>query len=121
MFRFSPKSRLTARTKSGTLLGVVVAVEIDQATGKIVNFLVASSRVLSVISDKSLAIDWSQVVDWQDDEIIVADAVERQTAPNIAVATPATPSVQMSDLTPPTSSYFTRGGSDSECQNPLLF
>ncbi|MHB8830578.1 MAG: PRC-barrel domain-containing protein [Patescibacteria group bacterium] len=97
MFKFSPKSRLTVRAKSGTLLGVVITVEVDQATGRIATFLVAASRVLSVISDKSLAIDWSQVVDWQDDEIIVADAVESQAAVNIAVATPATPSVQMSE------------------------
>ncbi len=97
MFKFSPKSRLTVRTKSGTLLGVVITVEVDQATGRIDTFLVAASRVLSVISDKSLAINWSQVVDWQDDEIIVADAVESQAAVNIAVATPVTPSVQMSE------------------------
>ena len=97
MFKFSPKSRLTVRTKSGTLLGVVITVEVDQATGRIDTFLVAASRVLSVISDKSLAINWSQVVDWQNDEIIVADAVESQAAVNIAVAAPVTPSVQMSE------------------------
>ncbi len=79
------------------MLGVVITVEVDQATGRIDTFLVAASRVLSVISDKSLAINWSQVVDWQDDEIIVADAVESQAAVNIAVATPVTPSVQMSE------------------------
>lgn len=101
MFRFSPKSRLTARTKSGTLLGVVIAIEVDQATGRISNFLVASSRVLSVISDKSLAIAWSQVVDWQDDEIIVADAVEREAAVNLAVATQATPRSFANDAASP--------------------
>lgn len=121
-----------ARTKSGVMLGRVVAVEVDPSTGRIVHFLVTSSRVLSVLSDNSFVIAWNQVVDWLEDEVIVADAFVRGSAAvNIAVATPgtprsfandvATPSVQMSDLTPPTSSYFARGGSDSECQNPLLF
>jgi sporulation protein YlmC with PRC-barrel domain len=91
MFRFSPKSRLTARTRSGTQLGKVMVVEIDEATGRIATFLVAANGLLSVLSDKTLAIAWSQIVDWQGDEIVVDDAVERLGAANLAVANPATP------------------------------
>ncbi|MDD2786272.1 MAG: PRC-barrel domain-containing protein [Patescibacteria group bacterium] len=81
MFKFSPKSRLTARTRSGVLLGTVVAVEIDETTGRIVQFLVSANRVISAITDNVLVIAWSQVIDWKEDEIIVSDgAVARETA-----------------------------------------
>jgi len=101
MFKFSPKSRLMARTKSGNQLGSVVAVEVDQMTGRIAVFLVAANRVLSVISDKTLAIAWNQVVEWQEGEIVVADAVAKEGAVNIAVATPAAPRSFASDVAAP--------------------
>jgi sporulation protein YlmC with PRC-barrel domain len=99
MFRFNPKSRLLARTKSGIMLGKVVAIEIDQSTGRIVNFLVASNRVFSVLSDKNFVINWSQVVDWIEDEIIVADATVRDAMGNVAMSPQATPPAQCSELT----------------------
>lgn len=97
MFRFNPKSRLMARTKSGAVLGRVVAIEIDQATGRIVHFLVASGRMLSVLSDESLVIAWNQVVEWLDEEIIVADAVVMANA-KANVATRISPPAQCSEL-----------------------
>ncbi|MFA6100355.1 MAG: PRC-barrel domain-containing protein [Patescibacteria group bacterium] len=102
MFRFSPKSRLMARTKSGTMLGTVVAIEVDPSTGRIVNFLVTSNRVLSVLSDNSFVIAWNQVVDWLEDEIIVADAFVRGSAAvNIAVAASGTPRSFANDVAAP--------------------
>jgi len=87
-----------ARTKTGIVLGRVVAIEIDQSTGRIANFLVASNRVLPVLSDKSFVITWNQVVDWVDDAIIVADATVRDAVGNIAMAPPVAPPAQCSEL-----------------------
>lgn len=97
MFKFSPKSRLTARTKSGVLLGVVVAVEVDETTGRIVQFLVSSNRVMSVITDKVLVIAWSQVIDWKENEIVVADGVVAQEVAKIALSQAAGTSAQFSE------------------------
>lgn len=95
------------RTKTGTALGRVVAIEVDEGTGRIAKFLVSGNRLMPVILDNALAIAWEQVIDWQADEITVTDAVVREGAMNVAmaaprpfvndVATPATPSVQMSE------------------------
>lgn len=109
MFKFSPKSRLMARTKSGVQLGSVVAVEVDQLTGRIAVFLVAANRVLSVISDKVLAIAWNQVLEWQDGEIVVADAAVHQEASNVAMAAPAVPRSLASDAAAPSVQMSDRG------------
>ena len=86
MYRFLPKSRLTVKTKSGHLLGRVVSVEIDTDTGRIQNFFVSTSRVLPVVLDKELAIAWSQVVAWNDSELIVSDAYTKAGVTNLVMA-----------------------------------
>ena len=91
MFRFSPKSRLLARTRSGILLGKVVAIEVDRETGRIVDFLVVPKHMFSVFYDKALVIAWSQVVDWLEEEIIVSDAVVEAESKYVALASPYSP------------------------------
>ncbi len=75
-----------------------MAIEIDQSTGRIVDFLVSSNRILPVLSEKNFVITWSQVMDWVDDEVIVADATVRDAVGNIAVAPPVSPPAQCSEL-----------------------
>lgn len=96
MFRFTPKSRLMAQTKSGTALGKVLAIEVDEQTGRISSFLISAHRAIPAIFDKVLLVDWNQVVEWKSDILIVADA----TVGSQAVATSVVPntrsSIQMS-------------------------
>ncbi len=99
MFRFAPKSRLTARIKSGQILGRVISIEVDPATGRIEHFVVASQYVLPRLLDKTLIIAWSQVIEWKEDEIIVADAVLPIGVSAIAFASPQAPSANMKERT----------------------
>lgn len=86
MNSFSPKSKLIAMTKSGIDLGKVSSVKIDTTTGKIISFSVASAHVIPRLLDSELIISWSQVIDWNQDNIIVADAVVTAEAKNLALA-----------------------------------
>lgn len=86
MFTFSPKSKLSARTKSGILLGRVTLVRINPDDGKITEFCIASTHVIPRLLDQELIIGWNQVLDWRDDEIIVADAAVPAEAVKIALS-----------------------------------
>ncbi len=97
MFNFTPKSRLTARIKSGQVLGRVISIEVDPATGRIEHFVVASQYVLPRLLDKTLIVAWSQVIEWKEDEIIVADAVLPVGASSIAFASPQVPNANMKE------------------------
>jgi sporulation protein YlmC with PRC-barrel domain len=91
MFSFIPKSKLLVATKSGLNLGKVTSVEIDSLTGKISAFHVSSSHVIPRLLDGELVINWTQVVDWQDNTIIVSDTAVPAEAKNLAMAqTPTT-------------------------------
>lgn len=96
MFSFTPKSRLMAQTKSGTALGKVLAIEVDEQTGRIANFLISAHRVIPAILDKVLLVDWNQVVEWQSDVLIVADAVVGSQAVATSVVPNTGSSIQMS-------------------------
>lgn len=97
MFNFTPKSRLTARIKSGQVLGRVINIEVDPATGRIESFIVASQYVLPRLLDKTLIIAWSQVIEWNEDELIVADTALPVGASAIAFASPQSPSANMKE------------------------
>lgn len=96
MFRFSPKSRLMAQTKSGLALGRVLTIEVDEQTGRIVNFSISAHRAIPVILDKVLLVDWNQVVEWRSDVLIVADAVVGSQAVVTSVVPNTGSSIQMS-------------------------
>lgn len=91
MFRFSPKSRLLARTKSGILLGKVIAIEVDRRTGRIADFLVVPNHMFAAFYDKAQVIAWTQVIDWLEEEIVVSDAVVEAESKYIALASPYSP------------------------------
>lgn len=95
---FYPKSKLYAQTKSGIDLGKVVAVEIDELSGKIQSFHVASSHVLPRLLDSELIIGWKQIIDWQDDKIIVTDTVVPSESRNIAMASSKQIGAQLKDI-----------------------
>ncbi|MFA6447600.1 MAG: hypothetical protein WCW31_05110 [Patescibacteria group bacterium] len=97
MFNFTPKSRLIARIKSGQVLGRVIGIEVDPATGRIEHFVVASQYVLPRLLDKTLIVAWSQVIEWKEDEIIVADTVLPVGASVIAFASPQVPNANMKE------------------------
>jgi sporulation protein YlmC with PRC-barrel domain len=86
MQNFSPKSKLVVITKSGIDLGKVSSIEINTTTGKIESFHVASSHVISRLLDTDLIVGWNQVIVWEEDKIIVGDAVVPAEAKNIAIA-----------------------------------
>jgi len=96
MFRFTPKSRLMAQTKSGLALGKVLAIEVDEQTGRIVNFSISAHRAVPAIIDKVLLVAWDQVVDWRAEVLVVADAAVGSQALASAVLPHPGTSIQMS-------------------------
>lgn len=96
MFIFTPKSRLMAQTKSGIALGKVLAIEVDEQTGKIVNFSISAHRAIPAIIDRVLLVAWNQVVEWREDVLIVADAVVGSRAMASSVASNSQAPIQMS-------------------------
>jgi sporulation protein YlmC with PRC-barrel domain len=86
MNTFTPKSKLCAFTKSGIDLGKVVLIEVDPATGRITSFFISSSHVIPRLLEAELIVSWNQVIDWDQEKIIVADAAVPAEAKNIALA-----------------------------------
>ncbi len=97
MHRFDVKNRLAVRTKSGHRLGKVSAVQVDQATGKVATFFVAADNVIKGLLGQELSVSWSQVVDWQEDELVVADGTVPGGATAVAFAAPSAPQASLSD------------------------
>ena len=85
--RFTPKARIQVRTVSGQDLGRVAGVEIDADTGRITVFFVSGPGMLPRLLDQGLAIAWSQVVEWTDEALIVADAAVPVAAAQVAMST----------------------------------
>jgi len=98
MTLFTSKHRLTVITVSGTELGRVSCVDIDEATGRIQTFFVASSHMIPRLMDRELSIAWEQVIDWKDDKLIVADTVVPVQAANIALAADTGPGAHLSTM-----------------------
>ncbi len=92
MFIFTPKSRLMAQTKSGIALGKVLAIEVDEQTGRIINFSISAHRAIPAIIDSVLLVAWDQVVDWRSDVLIVADAVVGSQVVSVASNAGTSPS-----------------------------
>ncbi len=88
-----------ARTKSGHKLGRVSHVEVDEMTGRVMAFYVAAEGMIKGLLGNELAIQWHQVLEWKDDEIIVADGSVPQGATGVAYAgTPnASPAMNLSE------------------------
>ncbi|MFZ6015717.1 MAG: PRC-barrel domain-containing protein [Patescibacteria group bacterium] len=84
MFLFSPKSKLSARTKSGIFLGRVNRIAINPDDGRIREFIISSHHVIPRLLNNELIIAWNQILDWQEDEIIVADAAVPAEAAKVA-------------------------------------
>lgn len=76
--------RLPVRTESGQPLGTVVDVTIESDTQSVVSYHVKPNRLVPDLVWSPLIIHRSQVIELNDREMIVDDAVTRTKAPTTA-------------------------------------
>ena len=76
--QFSPL-RLPVRTESGKALGHVVDISVDPSTHSVISYHVKTSRMLPDMVQSPLIIHHTQVVSLDEKEMVVDDAVTRDT------------------------------------------
>jgi uncharacterized protein YrrD len=79
--QFSPL-RLPVKTESGKSLGHVVDITVDPSTHSVIAYHVKSSRLMPNMVESPLIIHHTQVISFDEKEMVVDDAVTRETATN---------------------------------------